>query len=103
MVSTYVRCFWNLFNSGETMSQYKDLVEERRLVLAAEDWAKKVKYMAMEAHKDGRKLWTTVYNNGDTQYEDETGHEEFVAGDMTIQDCIDEMQREDADAHRTRH
>lgn len=85
------------------MSQYKDLVEERRLVLAAEEWAKKVKYMAMEAHKDGRKLWTTVYNNGDTEYEDENGNEDFVAGDMTIQDCIDEMQREDADAHRTRH
>jgi hypothetical protein len=85
------------------MGQYSELVAKRRDILRAEEWAKKVKYMAMEAHKDGRKLWTTVYNNGDTQYEDENGNEEFVAGDMTIQDCIDEMQREDADANRTRH
>ena len=85
------------------MGQYSELVAKRREILRAEEWAKKVKYMAMEAHKDGRKLWTTVYNNGDAEYEDETGYEEFVAGDMTIQDCIDEMQREDADANRTRH
>ena len=85
------------------MGQYSDLVEKRRDALAAEAWARKIKTISMVADKGGEKTWTTTFNDGsaETEYWDMSGfkHKEVkTSAILTVEECIDEMRREEADA-----
>ena len=85
------------------MSQHSELVERRRKVLNAEIWAKKTASIQMIASKDGNKTWTTTYNDGSvsTEYWDRDGFkdkEALTSPTLNIDDCIQQMGREEADA-----
>ena len=85
------------------MSEHSEKVEYRRKVLNAEIWAKKTKEIMMVAKGNGIKTWTTTYNDGrvETEYWDKDGFkskEKTTSATMTIDDCIDQMSREEADA-----
>ena len=85
------------------MGQHTELVNRRRNVLNAEIWAKKVASISMLAKKNGKKTWTTTYNDGsvDTEYWSKEGflHKEKTTSPLlTIDECIDQMSREEADA-----
>ena len=51
--------------------------------------------------KNDFKEWVTTYNNGDKsveQYKNNQLVDKWVVkGEMSVQDCIDQMSREDAD------
>ena len=86
------------------MSQHSDLVAYRRQVLNAEIWAKKTASIQMVANKDGNKTWTTTYNDGSisTEYWDRDGFkdkETLTSPTLNIDDCIQQMGREEADAN----
>ena len=85
------------------MSEYSNMVNHRRKVLNAEIWARKTKEMMMVANKSGQKTWTTTYNDGsiETEYwNSDNLIEKTVKTNptLTIQECIDQMSREEADA-----
>lgn len=85
------------------MGQHTELVNRRRNVLNAEIWAKKVASISMLAKKNGKKTWTTTYNDGsvDTEYWSKEGFldkEKTTSPLLTIDECIDQMSREEADA-----
>tara|TARA_Y100001937_G_C7126072_1_gene335003 strand:- start:2680 stop:2946 length:267 start_codon:yes stop_codon:yes gene_type:complete len=86
------------------MSQHKELVEYRKKVLNAEIWAKKVCTLQMTANKNGTKIWETKYNDGSlmTEYWNSDNLVEKTIKTnptLTIDDCIDQMAREEADAN----
>ena len=86
------------------MSQHSDKVEYRRKVLNAEIWAKKTKEIMMVAKRNGTKTWTTTYNDGsiDTEYWNKDGlqnKEVRTSPTLDIDECIQQMGREVADAH----
>ena len=82
------------------MMQYNDRVQKQRDTLNAEKWASKVKFMIGQ-FKNDFKEWVTTYNNGDKsveQYKNNQLVDKWVVkGEMSVQDCIDEMSREGAD------
>ena len=82
------------------MMQYNDRVQKQRDILNAERWASKVRFMIGQ-FKNDFKEWVTTYNNGDKsveQYKNNQLVDKWVVkGEMSVQDCIDEMSREDAD------
>ena len=81
------------------MGQYRDLVDRQRTLLAVEKWRKKVKLIEMVASPE-KKLWTTTYNDGSQLFEklqDKKWTSTKLASKMTIQDCIDQMSREEQD------
>lgn len=85
------------------MGQHTELVNRRRNVLNAEIWAKKVASISMLAKKNGKKTWTTTYNDGsvDTEYWSKEGFldkEKTTSPLLTIDECIDQMSREEVDA-----
>jgi len=85
------------------MSEYSNMVNHRRKVLNAEIWARKTKEMMMVANKSGQKTWTTTYNDGsiETEYwNSDNIIEKTIKTNptLTIQECIDQMSREEADA-----
>ena len=85
------------------MGQHTELVNRRRKVLNAEIWARKIKEVMMVAKKSGLKTWTTTYNDGrvETEYWDKDGFkskEKTTSATLTIDDCIDQMSREEVDA-----
>lgn len=82
------------------MGQYSDLVEQQRVMLKAEKWRKKIKIIEGKffPHK---KLWTTHFNDGAQLFEkleNDKWTETSVASTMSIEECIDEMGREEQDA-----
>jgi hypothetical protein len=85
------------------MGQHTELVNRRRKVLNAEVWAKKVASISMLANKDGKKIWTTTYNDGSVDKEHwKEGSlkvkEKTTSPLLTIDECIDQMFREEVDA-----
>lgn len=81
------------------MGQYRDLVDRQRTLLAVEKWRKKVKLIEMVASPE-KKLWTTTYNDDSQLFEklqDKKWTSTKLASKMTIQDCIDQMSREEQD------
>ena len=81
------------------MGQYRDLVDRQRTLLAVEKWRQKVKLIQMVASPE-KKLWTTTYNDGSQLFEklqDKKWTSTKLASKMTIQDCIDQMSREEQD------
>ena len=82
------------------MMQYNDRVQKQRDTLNAERWASKVRLMIGQ-FKNGFKEWVTTYNNGDKsveQYKNNQLVDKWVVkGEMSVEDCIDEMSRESAD------
>ena len=86
------------------MSEHSSKVEYRRKVLNAEIWAKKTASIQMIANKNGNKTWTTTYNDGsiDTEYWNKDGFkdkETLTSPTLDIDECIQQMGREEADAH----
>ena len=86
------------------MMQYNDRVQKQRDILKAEKWASNVKFIVGQ-FKNDLKEWVTTYNNGDKsveQYKNNQLVDKWVVkGEMSVQDCIDKMSREDADVkHR---
>jgi hypothetical protein len=84
------------------MGQFSDIVERQRNLLASEAWRKKVKLIMGEILPD-RKLWTTTYNDGAQlfeKYQNGKWTSTSVSSKMTIQECIDQMSREEQDAFR---
>ena len=81
------------------MGQYSNLVEKQRTLLAVEKWRKGVKLMIMVASPN-KKLWTTTYND-DAQlfekFQDNKWTSTTLASRMSIQDCVDQMSREEQD------
>jgi len=81
------------------MGQYSDLVEKQRTLLEVEKWRKGVKQIMMVATA-GKKLWTTTYNDDAQLFEklqDDRWTSTTLGSRMTIQDCIDQMSREEQD------
>lgn len=81
------------------MGQYSNLVEKQRTLLAVEKWRKGVKLMMMEAHPH-KKLWTTTYNDEAQLFEkfqDNKWTSTNLASRMSMQDCVDQMSREEQD------
>ena len=82
------------------MMQYNDRVQKQRDILNAERWASKVRFMIGQ-FKHGFEEWVTTYNNGDKsveQYKNNQLVDKWVVkGEMSVEDCIDEMSRESAD------
>jgi hypothetical protein len=82
------------------MMQYNDRVQKQRDILKAEKWASNVKFIVGQ-FKNDLKEWVTTYNNDDKsveQYKNNQLVDKWVVkGEMSIQDCIDQMSREDAD------
>ena len=81
------------------MGQYKDLVERQRKLLEVEAWRKQVK--EIEGSMDGLdKVWTTTYKDGSQLIETTNGLVkgiEEVSSSMTIQDCVDQISKEEQD------
>jgi hypothetical protein len=82
------------------MMQYNDRVQKQRDILKAEKWASNVKFIVGQ-FKNDLKEWVTTYNNDDKsieQYKNNQLVDKWVVkGEMSVQDCIDQMSREDAD------
>ena len=82
------------------MMQYNDRVQKQRDILKAEKWASNVKFIVGQ-FKNDLKEWVTTYNNDDKsveQYKNNQLVDKWVVkGKMSVQDCIDQMSREDAD------
>jgi len=81
------------------MGQYSDLVDRQRKLIAVEKWRKGVKQIMMVASPE-KKLWTTTYNDGSQLFEkfqDDRWTSTTLGSRMTIQDCIDQMSREEQD------
>ena len=81
------------------MGQYSDLVEKQRTLLAVEKWRKGVKLMMMVASPN-KKLWTTTYNDEAQLFEkfqDNKWTSTSLASRMSMQDCVDQMSREEQD------
>tara|TARA_R110000868_G_scaffold233601_1_gene487319 strand:- start:926 stop:1186 length:261 start_codon:yes stop_codon:yes gene_type:complete len=82
------------------MMQYNDRVQKQRDILKAEKWASNVKFIVGQ-FKNDLKEWVTTYNNDDKsveQYKNNQLVDKWVVkGEMSVQDCIDEMSREGAD------
>ena len=80
--------------------QYNDRVQKQRDILKAEKWASNVKFIVGQ-FKNDLKEWVTTYNNDDKsieQYKNNQLVDKWVVkGEMSVQDCIDQMSREDAD------
>ena len=80
--------------------QYNDRVQKQRDILKAEKWASNVKFIVGQ-FKNDLKEWVTTYNNDDKsveQYKNNQLVDKWVVkGEMSVQDCIDEMSREGAD------
>ncbi len=86
------------------MGQHIEKVALRRKILNAEIWAKKTREIMMVAKKSGIKTWTTTYNDGsvDTEYWDKDGLKEKevrTSPTLTIEECVDQMAREEASAN----
>ena len=86
------------------MGEHSSKVEYRRKVLNAEIWANKTKEIMMVAKGDGIKTWTSTYNDGsiDTEYWNKDGFQDKEVRTsplLTIDDCIDQMAREEANAN----
>ena len=82
------------------MMQYNDRVQKQRDILKAEKWASNVKFIVGQ-FKNDLKEWVTTYNNHDKsveQYKNNQLVDKWVVkGEKSVQDCIDQMSREDAD------
>ena len=81
------------------MGQYKEAVDKQRQLLAVENWRTKVKQIMMIASPE-KKLWTTTYNDDSQLFEkfqDDRWTSTTLASRMSIQDCIDQMSREEQD------
>ena len=81
------------------MGQYSNLVEKQRTLLAVEKWRKGVKLMMMVASPN-KKLWTTTYNDEAQLFEkfqDNKWTSTSLVSRMSMQDCVDQMSREEQD------
>jgi hypothetical protein len=81
------------------MGQYKEAVDKQRQLLAVENWRTKVKQIMMIASPE-KKLWTTTYNDDSQLFEkfqDDRWTSTTLASRMSIQDCVDQMSREEQD------
>ena len=81
------------------MGQYKDLVDRQRKLLAVEKWRQGVKLMSGEFEAE-KKLWTTTYNDESQLFEklqDNKWTSMRKPSSMTIQDCVEQMSREEQD------
>jgi len=85
------------------MGEHSEKVEYRRKVINAELWAKKVKKLEMIKKKSGKKTWETLYNDGSSIVEhfgkDGLANKKVKTdATLSIDECIQEMGREEADA-----
>jgi len=81
------------------MGQYKEAVDKQRQLLAVENWRTKVKQIMMVASPE-KKLWTTTYNDDSQLFEkfqDDRWTSTTLASRMSVQDCVDQMSREEQD------
>ena len=81
------------------MEQYKEAVDKQRQLLAVENWRTKVKQIMMIASPE-KKLWTTTYNDDSQLFEkfqNDRWTSTSLASRMSVQDCIDQMSREEQD------
>lgn len=76
------------------MGQYKDLVEQQRLILKAEAWAKEVKYILAE--EDSFKV---AYNDGSMKIETSAGTT-YTEATLSTQELIWRMKELEADAQQ---
>ena len=80
------------------MTQYKDLVEKRALLLKVEAWSKEIKMIYGE-RKEGDWIVTTTYNNGDEHIENVSKKTKLIIkSNMSFDDMLDQISREEADA-----
>ena len=80
------------------MTQYKKLVEKRKLFLKVEAWAKEVKMIYGE-RLDNDWVVTTTYNNGDEHIENVSKKTKLIIkSNMSYEDMVDQISREEADA-----
>jgi len=79
------------------MGQYKDLVEKQKLVLEAEKWAKKVKYILGDNNG-----FVIAFNDGSKKITMPNGRTHTTEAELTIEDCIIRIKEEKADANRFR-
>lgn len=79
--------------------QFNDSVQKQRDILNAEKWASKVRLLQGQ-FRDTLREWVTTYNNGDVIVEqfknNKLADKWTVKGDMTIEDCIYQMEKEKA-------
>jgi hypothetical protein len=73
------------------MTQYEERVERQRDLLAAQEWAKGVKYIYL-----ANGIVETKFNNGDKIFESD-GKERFEKGNMTNEELINSYGRYTAD------
>lgn len=76
------------------MGQYKDLVEQQRLVLKAEAWAKEVKYILAD-----NDTFTVAYNDGSKKISNNAGTT-YTEATLSTQELIWRMKELEADAQR---
>lgn len=76
------------------MGQYKDLVEQQRLVLKAEAWAKEVKYILADDN-----AFTVAYNDGSKEIRTSAGTT-FTEATLSTRELIWRMKELEADAKR---
>lgn len=80
------------------MTQYKKLVEKRKLFLKVEAWSKEIKMIYGE-RKEGDWVVTTTYNNGDEHIENVSKKTKLIIkSNMSYDDMLDQISREEADA-----
>lgn len=81
------------------MTQYSDLVEKARDKLKVEKWASSIKMIEGQRHKDNDWIVTTTYKNGDIQIENVSKNTTtFIKSNMSYEDMLDNISREEADA-----
>lgn len=81
------------------MTQYSDLVEKARDKLKVEKWASSIKMIEGQRHKDNDWIVTTTYKNGDVQIENVSKNTTtFIKSNMSYEDMLDNISREEADA-----
>ena len=69
------------------MTQYEERVERQRDLLAAQEWAKGVKYIYL-----ANGIVETKFNNGDKLFESD-GKERLEKGNMTNEELINSYSR----------
>ena len=79
------------------MGQYDELVRKQKLMLEAEKWAKKVKYILGDNNG-----FVVAFNDGSKKITMPNGRTHITEAEMSLEDCITRMKEEKADADRFR-
>ena len=81
------------------MTQYKKLVEKARNKLKVEKWASSIKSIYGQRTKENDWVVTTTYNNNDKTVENVSKKTKTIyKSNMSYEDMLDNISREEADA-----